>query len=83
MVRDSYGLQVFDDAVLMTVVMMPEVCKMWECSRRKVENAIFQGAISARLSITGGGWLINFESVVEAWGEPVNDLVGKAFVDNE
>lgn len=64
----------FDDAILAEVICLQEVCKLWGKSPRQVHWAIDRDHVSARKSITGGTWLINYRSVVLHWGLPEKEL---------
>lgn len=60
----------FEDETLAKVVLIQEVCELWQITRRKVQYAIWKDDISARKAISGGAWLINYQSCVDFWGKP-------------
>lgn len=62
---------IFDNQELAQVVTLQEVCKLWGKSPRQVHWAIDRDHVAARKSITGGTWLLLYNSVTSHWGDPV------------
>lgn len=52
------------------VVTLREVCFLWGKSPRQVYYGIDRGHLHARKSVTGGSWLLDYQSVISHWGEP-------------
>lgn len=57
-----------------------EVQIMWGISQSPVVYWIEKGVIRYRRSVSGGALLLHRPSVVEALGEPVNDLVTRLYL---
>ncbi len=64
----EFGVSV-SDAPLWRVLTVPEVCALWGKGYKTVMMAIYTDRLSARLSITGGSWLVDTVSVFRLWGD--------------
>lgn len=58
-----------DNGVWLTI---REVCGMWGKYKRSVENAIWKDYVKARQCQFGAVWLVEYNSVVAHWGEPLD-----------
>lgn len=65
---------IFEDYRLSAVVTLPEVAKIWKKSKTAIYFAIHRDEVSARLAVTGGTWLLNYDDCVKRWGEPETPL---------
>lgn len=63
------------DALLLEgVLTVRDVCRGWNKTTSQVMMAIYKERIMARQSCEGEAWLILKQSVVDLWGDPINEL---------
>lgn len=67
---EKVPMMVTDNPDLFNVLTLPEVALLWGVSRRQVDYAIWRDELSARMSLTGGSWLVSYDSCVSLWGKP-------------
>ena len=65
---------IFENRKLATVVTLREACRMWDKSPRQIMWAIDKDYVVSRKSITGGSWLITYDSLVKHFGEPEKSI---------
>ena len=73
--KADYPMSDYDDPLLGEVVTLGEAVQMWSKSRNALKNACLTGAVKARVSITGGAWLITVASLIERYGKPTKDVL--------
>lgn len=64
----------YTSPTLAQVATLREVCYLWGKTPRQVYYAIDRGHVHARKSVTGGSWLLDYESVVKHWDKPNKDI---------
>lgn len=74
-IRDEHPMSDYKDPVLGEVVTIGEAMKIWGKSRNAIKNACLVRAVDARLSITGGAWLITVVSLTQRYGKPTKDIL--------
>lgn len=57
---------------LLTVVTIPEACKLWGMSRTAIYNQYNVGRVRGRKMITGGGYLLLVSDLLAVYGQPEN-----------
>lgn len=75
MLNDKHDVDmIFDSKELSEILCLQEACVLWGKSPRQVHYAIDRDQIVARKAITGGTWLITYDSLVEHWGQPERSI---------
>lgn len=74
-IKDQYPMSDYKDPLLGEVVTIGEAMLLWKKSRNAIKNACLTRGVEARVSLTGGAWLITVSSLVERYGKPEKDVL--------
>lgn len=74
---DEAGLEMcrWTTPVLAEVVTLSEAVVMFGKSVTAIKQAIYTHKVDARLSFTGGTWIITLESLIRRYGQPTKDVL--------
>lgn len=72
---DISGLNVYHDPKLAQVITVAEACFLWHKSRSTLEHHLLRYKLDGRKALTGGSWLVTYESMEKLYGPPKTHIL--------